>query len=183
VTSSHTHARHAALACLVLFAACQPQPAAEVQPGAAGADSLVLERTRCFGACPAYRLSLRADGTVTFTSRAPRDPSPVKTDAIPPSQFAWLVQQAQRIGLSSLPAVVADDKTLCPLRATDHPTVTVALFRADSTTQVIDYRGCYAATDLSAAPPLARRRHFEAQIDSVARSERWARAQAGASPP
>ena len=100
----------------------------------------------------------------------------MKSGAISPSQFAWLVQQAERIGLASLPPVISEDRALCPLKATDHPTAIVALFRADSTTQVVDYRGCYAATDLSVAAPLARLRHFEAQIDSVAQSERWTRA-------
>jgi hypothetical protein len=49
-------------ACLVL-AACHPAKQEPEQPVVSTrADSLVLERTRCYGACPAYRLSLHVDG-------------------------------------------------------------------------------------------------------------------------
>lgn len=63
----------------------------------------------------------------------------------------------------------------CPIAATDHPTVTVTVFRADSVYRVVDYRGCYAGPNLSAAPPVAALRHFGSEIDSVAQSQRWVR--------
>lgn len=66
-------------------------------------------------------------------------------------------------------------RSLCPLRATDHPTVTVTVFRADSVSRVVDYHGCYARSDLSIAAPVGELRHFEWEIDSVAQSQRWIR--------
>ena len=163
----------AGLCGVVLIAACHPMPAQDTSPAAARADSLVLERTRCFGYCPAYHLSVRADGRVTFVSRVPRDSNRTMLDSIAPASVTWLVQQADRIGLAKLPSVIADDSTLCTVRATDHPTVTVAVYRGGSETRVVDYLGCYAAPDLSVAAPLARLRHFTAQIDSVANTARW----------
>lgn len=163
------------LACLVLISACQSRPAGELPVSSAAADSLVLDRSRCFGSCPAYRLSLRADGRVTFTAMAPGGLNPVRTDSIAPSQFAWLLQQGQRIGLASFPSVIAEDKSLCRVRATDHASATVTIFWPDSTRQVIDYLGCYGGVDLTVAAPLAQLRRFETQIDSVAQSERWTR--------
>ena len=133
------------------------------------ADSIVLERSRCFGNCPAYRLSLTAHGIVTRTPLGPRDTTPVRQTAIPPDMIDVLVQQAQRIGFFSLPPVIAQDKALCPMAATDHATATVTIFRGDSTTKVVDYLGCYAGTDLSVTPALQRLRMLEAHIDSVAR--------------
>jgi len=143
------------------------------EPSAVRADSLVLVRTRCFGFCPAYHLSLRADGSVTFVSLVPRDSNLTFLDSIAPDKVTWLVQQADRIGLAKLPPVIAEDSTLCTVRATDHPTVTVALYRPGMTTRVVDYRGCYAGPDLSVATSLARLRRFTGQIDSVARTARW----------
>src|SRR5690349_8944889 len=93
--------------------ACHARPAGDVTTIAVRTDSIVLERTSCFGFCPAYRLSVRTDGFVTFRSREPRDSSTMHTDVIAPSQFAGLVQRAADIGLASFPPVIADDKSLC----------------------------------------------------------------------
>jgi hypothetical protein len=71
--------------------------------------------------------------------------------------------------------VIADDSTLCPLRATDHPTATVTIFRQDSAHTVVDYHGCYASHDLDVVPQVKQLRRLEAEIDSVARSSRWMR--------
>lgn len=172
--STHLARRFAAsLLALTLVVACRAAPTPGTAPGATRADSLVLERTRCFGFCPAYRLSLRADGRVSFVSLVPRDSSLTFADSIAPDQVSWLVQQADRIGLAKLPPVIAEDSSLCTVRATDHPTVTVALYRPGATRRVVDYRGCYAGPDLSVAAPLARLRRFTGQIDSVARTARW----------
>ncbi len=148
------------------------EPAAARAPGA---DSLVLERMICFGTCPAYRLKIGGDGAVTFISRNPGDTSGTKTDSITPSQVEWLVGEAKRLGFYSLPTVIADDSTLCPLRATDHPTATLTIFRRDSTHTVVDYHGCYAGHDLGTAPRIERLRRLEAAVDSVAGSSRWVR--------
>lgn len=163
-----------ALACFVVTTACHSNHQLEATSGPA-ADSLVLERTPCFGTCPAYRLSMTRGGVVAFTSHNPGDNTGTVTDSIAPAQVAWLVEEATRIGFFALPASIADDSTLCPLRATDHPTATVTIFRADSTHQVVDYHGCYAAHDHSVTAPVERLRIFETKIDSVAQSRRWVR--------
>jgi hypothetical protein len=144
-------------------------------PRARTAEGIVLERTRCFGTCPAYRLTVRSDGAVTFVSRNPGDTSGLKTDSLRQEQVAWLVEEATRLGFFTLPEVIADDSTLCPLRATDHPTATVTIFRQDSAHTVVDYHGCYASHDLDVVPQVKQLRRLEAEIDSVARSSRWMR--------
>lgn len=162
------------LASLVVAAACHgnQQPAATRAPAA---DSLVLERTLCYGSCPAYRLSIAGNGGVTFTSHNPGDSTGTKTDSIQPAQLAWLLDEATRIGFFALPEVIADDSTLCSLRATDRPTTTVTIFRADSTHKVVDCHGCYAAHDLAVTASIEKLRSFENEIDSVAQSSRWIR--------
>jgi hypothetical protein len=45
-----------------------PRP---VEPDAdVGITEITLERTRCYGKCPAYKVTLRADGTVTYVGEA-----------------------------------------------------------------------------------------------------------------
>jgi hypothetical protein len=99
----------------------------------------------------------------------------VITDSIRRSDFAWLLQAANSIGFNSFPRVIARDPDLCRSYATDQPTVTVTIFRPDSTIRVEDYHGCFLRHDLSVSTPLGALRHFERQIDSVAHSERWVR--------
>ena len=163
-----------ALAVFVAVAAChnRQEPAAA---HAATADSLVLERTLCYGTCPAYRLRIGGDGAVAFISRNPGDTTGTRTDSIAPSQVEWLLGEAERTDFYSLPRVIADDSTLCPLRATDHPTATLTIFRQDSAHTVVDYHGCYADHDLGIAPRVEQLRRLEVAIDSVAQSSRWVR--------
>lgn len=158
----------------MLVAACHP-PATTAAMRAESADSIVLERTRCFGACPAYRLSLHANGRAVFRSAGDPGAAAEEPNALSPAQFSWLIRRAAQIGFASLPPVIVSEPSLCPTRATDQPTVTVTIFAADSTRRVVDYLGCYAGNDLTVAPTITALRHFERQIDSVSRSSRWVR--------
>ena len=45
------------------FALCQFQARSELK-------EVTFERTRCFGACPAYKVTLRANGTLTYVGQA-----------------------------------------------------------------------------------------------------------------
>lgn len=159
---------------LALVSACHNKqaPSTALAPTV---DSIVLERTLCYGTCPAYRLTIGGSGAVTFVSRNPGDTAGVKKDSIRPEQVAWIVSEATRLGFFTLPEVIADDSTLCPLRATDHPTAIVSLFSVDSTHTVVDYHGCYASYDLGIVPQIRQLRRLEVEIDSIARSSRWVR--------
>jgi len=154
------------------------ESATQAEPGsrAAGVDSIVLERMPCFGSCPAYRLSVASSGRVHFGSRNPGDSAQTADDSVPPGAVADLLAHAERAGFFQLPERPADDSALCPHRATDHPTVTVAVYAGARTKQVEDYTGCHVSVD---PPRVAERllglRAFEAAIDSVAGSGRWVR--------
>lgn len=152
-----------------LAAACRRAPEASESPALA-ADSLALERTRCFGVCPAYRVSLDAAGVVRFVSSNPGD-STRATDTLSPAAMTFLVAESRRAGLRTLPPEIAKDTTLCPRRATDHPSATVTLFLRDTVVRVVDYHGCRGDAD----GKLARLRALEARIDSVTGSARWVR--------
>jgi uncharacterized protein DUF6438 len=164
--------RHIAITGVVVAAtACNPARSAPTAQ-AVDADSLVLDRTVCFGFCPAYRLTIAGNGAVRFVTTA-RSDTVQRGDTISPRDFQSLIREAHRIGFFSLPQDIAADRTLCPMKATDHPTVTVTIFRADSAHQVVDYRGCYAGTDLSVTSALGALHRFESAVDSVAGSKRW----------
>jgi hypothetical protein len=169
------------IALLVALSACgvgrPPEPVgAGPAPGSGAAvDSIVLERTLCYGTCPAYRLSLAGTGRVGFESRNPGDSGRTATDSVPPAVVAELLVEAEALGFFGLPDEIAADSSLCPDRATDHPTATVTIHRSAGMKRVEDYGGCYAATDHSVVPVVRRLRAFETAIDSAAGSARWVR--------
>ena len=159
------------VAALSLVVACQPAHSA-IDAQHVGADSIVLERSVCFGFCPAYRLTIHPNGAVHFVA-TPRGDTVQRADTITPRSFAWLASEAHRSGFFNLPKDVVRDTSLCAARATDHPTATVTIFRGDSTHTVVDYQGCYMDHSLGVAAPLRPLRRFERAIDSVAGSKRW----------
>ncbi len=170
-----------ALLLLLPLAACaaprapEPLDTTPAQSPGPATDSIVLERTLCYGLCPAYRLRLAGTGQVLFESRNPQDSGRTAADTVPPATILTLLREAESLGFFELPDVIADDRQLCPDRATDHHTATVTIYRAAGLKRVEDYRGCYARRDHSVVPVIGRLRAFETAIDSAANSGRWVR--------
>ncbi len=150
------------------------------------ADSLVLERTRCFGTCPAYRLRIARDGAVDFQSRNPGESTRVR-ETVAPQTLGELIGAADRAGFFGLPTRVESDRELCAVTATDHPSVTITVFGA-TTSAVHYYTGCYIrsrdSTSTSPAPGITRHPRltrlsaFTNAIDSALGSARWVRSAA-----
>lgn len=138
-------------------------------------DSIVLERSMCFGTCPAYRLRLSASGEIRFDSRDPGDKRGAAIDTVTPVTLASLVSKARSIGFFDLPQKILGDSVLCPIARTDAPTAIVAIFTKDGTKRVDDYYGCVEPVEHKALPPIQRLRAFESEIDSVLESSRWVR--------
>ena len=141
---------------------------------ASAADSLVLERTRCFGTCPAYRLTLTAAGNVDFVSRDAAGGTR-RTGTVERATLAALVQRAEAFGFFALPARLERNSSLCTDWATDHPTVTVTIYRATGAKAVEDYHGCFSRVDHSVVDVVRQLRDFERAVDSATGSQRWVR--------
>lgn len=139
-------------------------------------DSIVLERTGCFGSCPAYRLGVTSTGGIHFVSLTPGDSGRVATDTTNSAAYASLVSALSPSGFFDLPKVIEGDE-LCALRATDHPTAIVTAFRREGPHTVEHYLGCHTDRGDGKRPGpherLARLIALEDHIDSIARSSRW----------
>jgi hypothetical protein len=162
----------------LLLLACAPSNGkTDAQHGTqpAAADSLVLERSRCYGTCPAYRLRLSDTGLIRFESQNPGDEGRIAEDTAAATTLSLLVSKARSIGFFELPAEIAADSVLCRNRATDHPTVVVTVFTRAETKRVHDYWGCFETVERGVVPQIARLRSYEAEIDSVLQSSRWVR--------
>ena len=143
--------------------------------GAMQADSIVLERTRCYGTCPTYRLRLSAGGEVQFRSRDPL--GRIHSDTVPADGFSFLMAMAERIGFYDLPDRIDEPEPVwCPDHATDHPTYIGTIYSATSRKRVVYYTGCYSGVgEHTVVEPLGRLRQFFSAIDSVAGASRWVR--------
>ena len=145
-----------------------PLPRAE----SAVPKSITLERTVCFGMCPAYQLTVDRTGSVSFVSRNPRDSSRTAAGRVAPSALDSLYAQAVRIGFFALPDTLMGNPTYCARRATDLPGATVTITTNAGTKSVNDYHGCAADTP-AASEQLSELRIFEAAIDTLTGSSRW----------
>ena len=131
------------------------------------ADSLTLERTGCFGSCPAYRLRVARAGDILFRSRNRNDTTRVESGRIDSATAATVFQYADMMRFAELPDRIATEPAYCPNRWTDNPTATTTIFVGGRSKRVEDYYGCWWA-------PEALRR-LERLIDSVSGSSRWVR--------
>ena len=148
-----------------------PRPTPAVALQAARLDSVVLERTRCFGTCPAYRLHIGRGGAVHFRSTSGTEPA-VADDTIAAWALDSLHAHAVRARLWELPTRI-EGSELCAAHATDHPTVMVTLY-GRVPKHVSYYTGCYLAPG-APAPSLVALRQFADHVDALAQSHRWVR--------
>lgn len=169
----------AAAAALIVASACTRAPEdstpAATAEGSSRPDSIVLERTVCFGFCPAYRLSLSAAGDVRFERMAQRGTAgDTASGHIAPERLDSLLAQARAIGFFALPEdITPANQQACPLAATDHPSAIVTISVGDTVKRVNHYHGCHAEQGMNPGDAYPRLTAFEAAIDSAAGVARW----------
>ena len=153
---------------VLLAAACCSRATAQ-----GALDSVVLERTPCYGTCPAYRLTILRGGALRFQSRNRGDDTIIVRDSVNPLVLEVIAQRAASIGFANFPASIAADRALCSDSATDHPTI--VLFGSRSK-RVEYYTGCYiVCCNHVADESLQRLAQFASEIDTLTRSRRWVR--------
>jgi membrane dipeptidase len=125
--------------------------AAAATPQASAQDpiEITLERTICFGTCPAYTLSIKGDGTVSYTGTQFVKTTGSHTWKIDPAAVRALAKEMQDAGYFDL----QDSYTSL---MTDNPTTYTSLTIGSRTKKIKDY---------VAGPP--RLKELEARIDDV----------------
>jgi len=131
---------------------------AAAQQGQVPPDTRIqLERTVCFGMCPAYSVSIDAQGNVTFEGKEFVRVKGVQTDRIPISKVRALLEMADRISFFEM-----HDHNRAAV--TDLPTRFVTVTVSGRSKRIDDYFG--APKEL---------RDFEREIDLAAGTKRWVR--------
>src|SRR3954470_3094601 len=120
------------------------------------ADTVIrLQRTSCFGTCPAYAVTIDATGSVTYEGERNVRVVGQETAGIAPASIARLLQVADRVQFFALRDAYDGD-------ITDLPTTYVSITAGGRTKKVKDYYG---------APPGLK--ELEDAIDAAARTKRW----------
>jgi hypothetical protein len=151
-------------AVLLTTVACARRSSDDVRP-ASGVDSIVLQRTACYGNCPTYRVRITGTGAVSFTpERDTRRTKPAER-TVAADSVAALVEEARRVGFFELPDTLQSSERYCAAMATDNPTAILAFYVRGARKEVVDYHGC------GNVPADVRR--LEDAVDSVAGTGRW----------
>jgi ankyrin repeat protein len=118
-----------------------------------------LERTRCYGACPAYKVSIAGDGTVIYDGISSVALTGQHTAHIESSAVTGLLDRFRAANfLTALPSYRGN--------WTDNPTQTLTLSIDGETKKVVDYVG------VNAGLPWAVR-ELEDAVDEAADTNRW----------
>ena len=143
--------------CLGILAAVLLLPAINHAQAVPRDFMIELQRTRCFGTCPAYSVSVDASGSVTYQGTDFVRVTGRATARIPLSQVAALAATVERIGLFRL-----KDNYDAPI--TDLQTTYVTVTSNGRTKRIVDY---YGAPDSLT--------QFEDEIDRTTGTARWIR--------
>lgn len=125
--------------------------------------SISMRRGACFGRCPQYTVTVRADGSVDFTGERFTGVEGEHSHRANMDQLALLRQKTQAVFATTqdvMPGTAA-----CGNHATDMPQITLTLEDANGTRQLRHYTGCTSAP--------AALRELEKLIDSTANVGEW----------
>ena len=144
-----------------------PPLAAPPEWAEAPVDMIALVRTRCFGGCPAYELTLSRGGPVQVRGDDARAARAVAQ--VPDSVLDALGRRALAGGFFALAARANPDREFCPVHATDHPTIRILIVQGNQHSEVTHYTGCFlSVSPRRQAPELAAVEELARAIDAAA---------------
>jgi len=123
-----------------------------------------LERTRCYGNCPAYALTIHGDGRVEYVGKQYVKVTESRDGRIDSAAVKGLVAEFARAKFLSLPEDYSESKCSCR-RCTDMASAVVEIQVGSVSHRVNHYYGCGCA-------PKALF-DLESAIDKAANAEQW----------
>jgi hypothetical protein len=140
-------------------------------------DTLItLERSECFGACPAYKLSISADGRVVFEGKAFVKTKGRAEGRITLSQLSELIRAFNNADYFSLKDSYAGGPADgCPTMWTDNPAAITSIRSKGRSKKIYHYYGC---RELGSGDALGKvwpqaLYELEEQIDQIVGSDKW----------
>jgi hypothetical protein len=125
---------------------------------------ITLERTACYGMCPAYKVELHGDGTVLYEGRSSVAVTGIQRASVSQANIVELVKLFEQADYYSL-------RSEYKSRITDNPTQTTSIEIDGQRKQIVDYVGLYVGMPVSVMK-------LEEAIDRLSGDARWVHSQA-----
>lgn len=124
-------------------------------------DDLIvrLQRTPCYGTCPAYMLTVKANGKVDFFGQDFTEVKGQTEGEISEDKIKQLIEEFKQAKFFAL-----DDNYTSKNCATDNPTVRTTLFINGKVKKIEHDRGCEAPKELT---------DLENKIDEIVGTQKW----------
>lgn len=118
-----------------------------------------INRTPCFGTCPVYRMTVKADGNVKFFGRDHTEIKGETEGEISKEKIKELIEEFKKANFFAL-----QDKYTTEDCATDNPSVNTTLFINGQVKKIEHHAGCKAPPELSV---------LENKIDEIVGTQKW----------
>ena len=125
--------------------------------------SITLERTPCYGICPAYTVTLHGNGAVEYFGKSRVDMPGSQKGSVDPRHVLDLLQTLKEIHFFELQERYFED-------CSDLPTAIVTLREDGRFKQVSNY---YGGCERKTSGPQVDLAKLSGQIDAIAQSSRW----------
>lgn len=131
---------------------------------------ITLERTECYGLCPVYKVSIKADGSVIFEGIKNTETKGAAEGKIRETQIKDILKEFETADYINLKDKY--DSETCPLAATDNSTVVTSI-QSDGKKKIVShYLGCVEDNEQHTPFP-PKLRELENKIDEIAGTKRW----------
>jgi len=136
---------------------------------------VTLERTTCYGTCPAYRVTISGDGLVTYEGKQYVEVSGIRTKRIDAEALSALADEVARVDYFVLQNTYDSAEDGCRRLWTDNPAANTSVRIARTTKTIHHYLGCREdgrEGSFSKSYPQALT-SFEDAIDRIAGTKEW----------
>jgi hypothetical protein len=130
-------------------------------------EKIELQRTECYGTCPAYTVTIEQSGVVTFVGKDHVRRIGSATSTISASDWALLNEVIQRTDFFAFRAQYGTKADGCTTVGTDAPSMKITVARPSTQKSVWYYQGCYGPKALRAMALLGD------TIDFIADTPQW----------
>jgi len=130
---------------------------------------ITLERTVCYGRCPAYKLSIKSDGAVLFEGIDFTKVKGKAEDKISSEKVSQLIKAFENADFYNLNGKY--DNQNC-YQWTDNPSATTSIQIDGKAKSIAHYQGCREGND-NFKKELSKLTELENKIDEIVETKRW----------
>lgn len=130
---------------------------------------ITLERTYCFGSCPAYKLTINSQGEVDFEGKEYTKKIGSAKSKIKREKVRQLIREFEKADFFSFRGRY-DDFDVCEVYATDSPSEIISIRINGKNKEVYHYFGCGGKKVMEELEPLI---NLGEKIDLITNSKRW----------